>query len=175
MLRNSLFTFTLLIFILGAQAQTTPATVEVMDTTKAAVTVEQDSRIEQMIDKKIVIKVVAAKKATGSTPNLKQDVHGRVNMYGYRVQVYSGTDRAMAYTIKGQLYQRYPDQRPYVMSQVPFFKVRMGNFVDKKEADRYKKILAPSYAGAIVVGDTIEMKIKPKAKETTEAKEDKKK
>jgi hypothetical protein len=175
MLRNIFTTFSFLLFIIVAKAQTTTPATEIMDTTKAPVTVDQDSRIEHMLDKKILIKVVTTKTHTGSTPKIKQDVHGRINMYGYRVQVYSGTDRAMAYTIKAQLYQRYPDQRPYVMSQVPFFKVRMGNFVDKKEADRYKKILGPSYAGAIVVGDTIEMKVKPKAKETTEEKEENKK
>jgi hypothetical protein len=175
MVRNILSTITLLIFTISGNAQTTTSVVEVLDTTKSAVTIEQDNRIDLMADKKILIKVASTTKQATSTKNVKQDVHGRVNMYGYRVQVYSGTDRAMAYTIKAQLYQRFPDQRPYVMSQVPFFKVRMGNFVDKKEADRYKKIVAPSYAGSIVVGDTIEMKVKPKAKEVAEVKEEKKK
>ena len=77
--------------------------------------------------------------------------------HGYRLQMLSTQSREKAFELKGKLLQRFPDQKAYTIYQSPYFKVRFGNFIDRDEAERYKKILSGIYPQAIyVVNDNIE-------------------
>ena len=59
--------------------------------------------------------------------------------------------------IKSQLLQLFPDQKSYVLFQSPYFKVRIGNFMEKSEALSFKNQLAKKYPqNAYVVEDIIE-------------------
>jgi hypothetical protein len=76
---------------------------------------------------------------------------------GFRVQVVSTRDRARAFEVKADLLTRYPDVRTYTVFQSPFFKVRIGNFLKKEEADAFRKSLLHLYPeGVFVVADIIE-------------------
>ena len=77
--------------------------------------------------------------------------------HGYRLQVLNTQNRAQAYQLKSELLQRFPEQKSYVLFQSPYFKIRFGNFTDKAEALRYKKILTSIYPQLIyVVNDDVE-------------------
>ena len=76
---------------------------------------------------------------------------------GYRLQVLVTRSREEALSTKTMLMQRYPDQKGYLMYQSPSFKLRFGNFPDRKSAEDFKKELATFYKQPIyVVEDLID-------------------
>ncbi len=76
---------------------------------------------------------------------------------GYRVQVISTRDRNKALQIKSDLLTRFPEEKSYTVFQSPYFRVRIGNFIDKKEADEFRKQLSRYYKeGMYVVADVID-------------------
>ncbi|WP_026767901.1 SPOR domain-containing protein [Asinibacterium sp. OR53] len=76
---------------------------------------------------------------------------------GYRIQVVSTNKRDLAFKTKAELLARFPDQKSYTMFQSPYFKVRIGNFIRKEEAERLRKQLMKFYPqGVYVVEDAIE-------------------
>lgn len=60
---------------------------------------------------------------------------------GYRLMVMTTTDRNAAISLRTRLLQLYPEQKVYMLFQSPFIKIKLGNFIDRKEADRFKKQL----------------------------------
>jgi hypothetical protein len=76
---------------------------------------------------------------------------------GYRVQVISTNSRDQALRMKTELLGRFPDQKTYTSYQSPLFKVRIGNFVRKEDAEQFRKMLSRLYPqGVYVVEDLIE-------------------
>lgn len=76
-------------------------------------------------------------------------------MPGFRLQVYNGTDRNNANKIKTELQQLFPDQDVYLIYEQPRFKVRIGNFRNKIEAQKLYHDLRVSYEGVFIVPDKI--------------------
>ena len=58
---------------------------------------------------------------------------------GFRLMLLSTNDRTMAMNLRSQLLQRYPEQKVYMSFQPPYIKLKFGNFLDKSEADQYRK------------------------------------
>ena len=88
---------------------------------------------------------------------------------GYRLMVLSTSDRNEALNLRTRLLQLYPDQKVYMIFQSPYIKVKFGNFLEKKDAERTKKQLNDTkvVTGNIyVVAEKIE--IKPEKPETDE-------
>ncbi len=76
---------------------------------------------------------------------------------GYRIQVISTTKRDQAFKVKAELLSRFPDQKSYTMYQSPYFKVRIGNFIKKADAEKLRKQLNQIYPqGVYVVEDAID-------------------
>lgn len=117
----------------------------VTDTISNAVYVVKDSRFDLLTKKKAEIN----KKASDSKRPTK----------GYRIQVLNTTDRTQAFKIKSKLLSVYPEHKTYLMYQAPYFKIRIGNFVEKGEADDLKKELTRMFpAGVFVIPSDIEGK-----------------
>ncbi len=76
---------------------------------------------------------------------------------GYRIQVISTSKRDQAFKVKAELLSRFPDQKSYTMYQSPYFKVRIGNFIKKADAEKLRKQLNQIYPqGVYVVEDAID-------------------
>ncbi|RYF86773.1 MAG: SPOR domain-containing protein [Chitinophagaceae bacterium] len=60
---------------------------------------------------------------------------------GYRLMVLSSNDRNLAMKLRSSLLQMYPQHKVYMVYQNPFIKLKMGNFVEKAEAENFKKQL----------------------------------
>ncbi len=60
---------------------------------------------------------------------------------GYRLMVLSTNDRNMAMALRSKLLQQYPEHKVYMIYQNPFIKLKMGNFVEKSDAENFKKHL----------------------------------
>jgi hypothetical protein len=80
---------------------------------------------------------------------------------GFRIQTISTNKRDDAFAMKADLQNRFPDQKVYVVFQSPNFKVRIGNFLKKEEAEKFKIQLNKVYPqGVYIVEDGIEYVLK---------------
>ena len=75
---------------------------------------------------------------------------------GYRIQIYSGTNRSRAYGIKSQLLGLGFTHKPYLEFTAPNFTVRLGDFLDKEEATLFfRREIEGRYRGAVVVPERV--------------------
>ncbi len=112
------------------------------------VVVHKDFRLDILARKEAELNAAAAKAAARSG-------------MGYRLQVLSTNDREQAMKIRTQLLQRYPDQKVYMLYQMPYVKLRFGNFTSKQEAELYKKQISRMLGGASVYIISERIEIKP--------------
>ena len=120
----------LLLFTSTAFSQDTVKTIVGTEEAMGTVTVFKDSRLDALAKKEAEFN------------DLKLLPNGTYAVKGFRLMLLSTNDRAMAMNVRAQLLQRYPDQKIYMSFQAPYLKLKFGNFVDKEEAEKYKKEIA---------------------------------
>ena len=80
---------------------------------------------------------------------------------GYRLMLLSTNDRNMAMNLRSRLLQQYPDQKVYMTFQSPYIKLKFGNFIEKEEAERFRKHLLNQYivpGNIYIIPEMIEVK-----------------
>ncbi len=109
------------------------------------IVVRKDARLDVLTAKQIAI-------------NKRTSMLTSTGQYkGYRIQVVSTTNREQAFKVKSDLLARYPAEKSYVLFQSPYFKVRIGNFLKREDADKFRKPMAKLYPeGVFLVEDAIE-------------------
>jgi hypothetical protein len=76
---------------------------------------------------------------------------------GFRIQVFSSNNRDNASAIKTDLMNKFPEHKSYIIFQSPNFKVRIGNFIKRDDAEKLRKQLNKYFPqGVYVVEDAIE-------------------
>ncbi|MBN9386120.1 MAG: SPOR domain-containing protein [Chitinophagaceae bacterium] len=111
----------------------------------AGIVVHKDPRIDQLIHRQMEI-------------NEETTRDSRRSMPGFRIQVISATDRNKVFAAKTKIYQQFPDLKPYVLYQPPYYKLRVGNFKTQTEAEEFEKQLSSLFpSGLYVIRDTIEV------------------
>jgi hypothetical protein len=74
---------------------------------------------------------------------------------GYRVQIYNGNDRNKATAVKVDFIRRFPNVRTYMSYIQPQFRVKVGDFRSRAEAQKFMQQLGGLYAPLIIVPDII--------------------
>ena len=77
---------------------------------------------------------------------------------GYRIQIYSGNNRDEANKARDRSYALFPDITPHIVYNQPTFRVKVGDFVDRLEAQSVYAGLITDFPNAMVVQDKIEIK-----------------
>lgn len=80
---------------------------------------------------------------------------------GFRLMLLTSNDRNMVMQTRSKLLQQYPEHKIYMIYQSPFIKLKMGNFVEKTDAEKLKKQLLSQkiITGNIyILSETIEIK-----------------
>jgi len=112
----------------------------------SSVTVHKDPRIDLLVSKQIEINEVTTRNARRSAP-------------GYRILVISSNNRNKVTEAKSTIYQQFPELKGYMMYQSPFFRLKVGNFRDRTEAETYLSAIQKLFQGGVyIVPDTIEVK-----------------
>jgi hypothetical protein len=75
--------------------------------------------------------------------------------YGYRVQIFSGSNRKEAYNAQARLQNDYPELRTYIIYSEPNFKVRAGDFKTRLEAQKLMQELRPSFTSLFIISEKI--------------------
>ena len=115
-----------------------------MDSTSNVV-VHKDPRVELLVKKQIDI-------------NEENTRDTRRNMQGFRILVINSNDRNKVFAAKAKIYQLYPELKTYLLYQPPFYKLKVGNFKTKEEAEDYRKDLVRQFpTGLYVIRDIIEV------------------
>ncbi len=77
---------------------------------------------------------------------------------GWRVQIFfdSGNNsKSRAFSKKGEFMTKYPDMPVYLMFQSPYYKVRVGDFRSRIDAEGFKQKIVGEFTDAFVVKDEI--------------------
>jgi sporulation related protein len=76
---------------------------------------------------------------------------------GYRLQILSTRSRDEAFKLKTELLQMFPNHQTYILFQSPYFKVRIGNYFRRSDAESFKnRFLQKLSRNVYIVEDAIE-------------------
>lgn len=112
----------------------------------ASVVVNKDPRIDSLVNKQIEINEVTTRNSRRAAP-------------GYRILVISSNDRNKVIQAKTKMYQEFPELKTYMMYQSPFFRLKVGNFKERTDAEEYLPRIQRYYpTGVYIVTDTIDVR-----------------
>jgi hypothetical protein len=75
--------------------------------------------------------------------------------HGYRVQIYSGSDRQKATEIKIDFMRRFPGVATYMTFVSPHFRVKVGDYTSRGEAAKMYRQATTLYNPCMIVPDFI--------------------
>lgn len=112
-----------------------------------SVIVHKDQRLDMLIKKQIEI-------------NEETSRNARRSAKGFRLMVINTDKRNDAIEAKTKVYTYFPELKAYLNYQSPYFKLKVGNFKDRREAEAYQKRLDAYFPkGVFVISDIIEVKL----------------
>jgi hypothetical protein len=117
---------------------------------RGKVEVVKDQKVDSLIEKYLVDK----REKTGTTGTAYS-----VSTDGYRVQIYSGAERKAAYDAQAKFREKFPDERTYISYVEPDFKVRVGDFRTRLEAEKMANELKSWFSGLFIIPEKVTPKV----------------
>ena len=78
---------------------------------------------------------------------------------GFRLMIISTTNRDEAISAKTRIYTYFPELKAYMWYQSPYFRLKVGNFKEKEDAEAYQKRLNIYFPkGVFIMRDIVEVK-----------------
>ena len=87
-------------------------------------------------------------------PLLGKSVVG-ADSYGYRVQIFFGSNRQAAYNAQAKFKDEYPEVQTYVSYTEPNFKVQVGDFRNRLEAQKMQSELTKMFPSMFIIAGKI--------------------
>lgn len=109
----------------------------------AKVTVVKDPLIDSLIARRIALNKGVNKDGTP------------IIVYGYRVQVFFGNDRKQAYNEQARFNSLYPEYATYISYTQPNYRVKVGDFRTRAEAQRLMTELRPQFPTLFIFNERI--------------------
>ena len=115
-------------------------------TDTSSIVVHKDPRLDLLVKKQAEI-------------NEETTRNARRVARGFRLLVINTNHREEAINAKTKLYQYFPELKSYLLYQSPYFKLKAGNFKEKKDAENYQQKLNKVFPkGVFIMSDLIEVK-----------------
>ncbi|MCZ2459189.1 MAG: SPOR domain-containing protein [Chitinophagales bacterium] len=112
----------------------------------STVVIHKDPRVDLLIKKQAEINEIAFKTT-------------KRNVRGFRIMVINTNDRNAAINAKARMYTLFPELKSYLIYQSPYFRLKVGNFLDRKDAEDFQKKIEKYFPkGVFIVNDVIEVK-----------------
>lgn len=113
-------------------------------TDTGSITVYKDPRLDLLVKKQILINSEARKSGKG-----------------YRLMVMSSVNQNEVIAAKTRLYTYFPELKTYLWHQSPYYKLKAGNFRERKDAEIYQKKLEAYFPKGVFVmnDDNVEFKL----------------
>ncbi len=105
----------------------------------SSVAITRDAKFDDVVAKQKEINI--------ATPTIR----------GYRIQIYFGGNRPKASETKLDFNGRYPDIPAYITYQQPNFKVRIGDYKSRFEAQKFLKEIEGMYPTSFIVPDDVKL------------------
>jgi hypothetical protein len=86
---------------------------------------------------------------TKRTENLNKKITG------YRIQLYYGLSESKAKTVRNKFIELFPDYSVRLFYSQPEWKVHVGNYRTKLEAERALKVIKPEFGNAFILKTSI--------------------
>jgi hypothetical protein len=110
------------------------------------VLVHKDSRIDILVRKQATINEISSRNSKRTDK-------------GYRLMIISTNNRDEALAAKTKVYTFFPELKAYLWYQSPYFRVKAGNFKDRKDAEDYQRRMNNYFPkGVFIMKDIIEVK-----------------
>jgi SPOR domain len=77
---------------------------------------------------------------------------------GYRIQIYVGNVRTEADAARLYTYQTFPELIPYMTYSQPTYRIRIGDFMARTDAERYLQQVKMQYNSATILAEKIEIR-----------------
>ncbi len=77
---------------------------------------------------------------------------------GFRIQVYVGRERKEVDDAKVFVYQNFPNLNPYLTYNLPIYKLKIGDFLTKTDAERILNQLKDNFPEAVILAEKIDVK-----------------
>jgi hypothetical protein len=78
---------------------------------------------------------------------------------GFRLLVINTNKREDAIAAKSKVYTYFPELKAYLLYQSPYYKLKVGNFKERKEAEDYQKKMKRYFPnGVFIMNDVIDFK-----------------
>lgn len=111
-----------------------------------SIVVHKDPRIDMLVRKQIQI-------------NEETSRDSRRIVKGWRLMVITTNKREEAIAAKTRIYTYFPELKAYMWHQSPYYKLKVGNFRERKEAEDYQKKLNIYFPkGVFLMPDKVEVK-----------------
>jgi len=112
----------------------------------SSIIVHKDPRLDLLVKKQVQINEVTSRESRKS---------GR----GFRLMIISTSNRDEAIAAKTKIYTYFPELKAYLWHQSPYYKLKAGNFKDRKEAEEYQIKLRDYFPkGVFIMNDIVELK-----------------
>jgi len=112
----------------------------------STVVVHKDYRLDLLVKKQAQINEVTSRDA-------------RRTDKGFRLMIISTNNREEAIAAKTKVYTYFPELKAYLWYQSPYFRVKAGNFIDRKDAEAYRKRMNAYFPkGVFIMNDIVEVK-----------------
>lgn len=119
-----------------------------------SVIVHKDSRLDLLVKKQAYINEVTSRDS-------------RRTEKGYRLMIISTNNRDEAIAAKTKVYTYFPELKAYLWYQSPYFRLKAGNFKDRKEAESYQNRFKTYFPnGVFIMNDIIEVKLNKNSDES---------
>ena len=140
------FFFTIVVFVFATDCFAQKDTAWVTPVDSNSVIVHKDPRLDILVKKQATINEVTSR-------------DGRRTDKGFRLMIVSTNSRDEALAAKTKVYTYFPELKAYLWYQSPYFRVKAGNFKDRKDAESYQKRLNTYFPkGVFIMKDIIEVK-----------------
>ena len=97
---------------------------------------------------------------------INEETSKKKSTRGFRLLVINSNKREDAINGKTKLYQLFPELKTYLYYQAPYFKLKAGNFKERKEAEDYQQKLNKFFPnGVFVMTDVIEPRAEKEGEE----------
>lgn len=145
-MKYTIFFFALLFSVKGF-AQTPLTDSALLKSDSSSIIVHADPRVDLLVKKQIQINEETTRDARRSAK-------------GYRLLIISTNNRDEAIAAKSTIYTNFPELKAYLWHQSPYYKLKAGNFKDRKDAEEYQKRLKVYFPkGVFIMNDIIEVKL----------------
>ena len=112
----------------------------------STVIIHKDPRLDLLISKQAEINEMTSRES-------------RRTIKGYRLMIITTNNRDEAIAAKTTIYTYFPELKAYLWHQSPYYKLKAGNFKERKEAEDYQKKLNVFFPkGVYIMQDVVELK-----------------